>query len=70
MKQVIEGYVNENGEIIPSRSIDRVCKACNYDLTEEELEQATCADCGADLEVKQSVSIEVTAVFSSGTVTL
>jgi hypothetical protein len=70
MKQVIEGYVNENGENIPARSIDRVCKACGYDLTEQELEQATCADCGAELEVKQSVSIEVTSVFSSGTVTL
>lgn len=69
MKQVTEGYVNEHGEVVPASQVEKVCKACGYDLTEEELSLDKCADCGADLEVKQSVSIAVTAVFSSGTVT-
>lgn len=70
MKQVINAHTNSEGQPVPEHSVDRVCKACNYDLTEQELEQATCADCGAELEIKQSVSIVVTSVFSSGTVTL
>lgn len=69
MKQIIQAHTNSEGQLVPFHSIDKLCMACGYDLTEQELEQATCADCGASLEIKQSVSIEVTSVFSSGTVT-
>lgn len=53
--------VRVDGETIePKHTIEVVCKACGYDLTPEELEADTCADCGAPLSLKQSVSIEVT----------
>jgi len=69
MKQIIQAHTNSEGQLIPFHSIDKVCRACGYDLTEEELQMAQCADCQAELDIKQSVSIEVTSVFSSGTVT-
>lgn len=52
----LEGQVVE-----PKHTIEIVCKACGYDLTEEEIAADTCADCGADLELKQSVSINATS---------
>ena len=45
----------------PRHTIEVVCKACGYDLDEAELAADTCADCGADLELKQSVSINATS---------
>lgn len=60
MKQLIEA-TRVDGEVIePRHVVEVVCKTCGYDLTPEELEADTCADCGADLELKQSVAIEVT----------
>lgn len=65
MKQLIEAaYV---GQVVqPRHEIEVVCKACGYDLTPEELEADTCADCGADLELQQSVAIHATTVPAAG----
>jgi predicted Zn-ribbon and HTH transcriptional regulator len=52
----LEGLVVE-----PKHTIEIVCKACGYDLTEDEIAADKCADCGADLELKQSVSINATS---------
>lgn len=52
----LEGQVVE-----PKHTIEIVCKACGYDLTAEEIAADTCADCGADLELKQSISINATS---------
>lgn len=55
--------VRVDGEVIETRhTVEIVCKACGYDLTPAEIEADTCADCGADLELKQSVSINATSV--------
>jgi rRNA maturation endonuclease Nob1 len=51
----------EDGTVAPRHTIEIVCKACGYDLTPEEIEADTCADCGADLELKQSVAINATS---------
>lgn len=40
----------------------RVCAACGYDLTPEEILADTCADCGAPLSVAQSVTIHATSI--------
>jgi rRNA maturation endonuclease Nob1 len=54
--------VKLDGQVVePKHKIEIVCKACGYDLTEEEIAADTCADCGADLELKQSVSINATS---------
>lgn len=42
--------------------IKQVCAACGYDLTPEEIKADTCADCGADLNLSQSVTIHATSV--------
>lgn len=54
--------VKLDGKVVePKHTITIVCKACGYDLTPEEIEADTCADCGADLQLKQSVSINATS---------
>lgn len=42
--------------------IKKVCAACGYDLTPEEIEADTCADCGAPLNLAQSITIHATSV--------
>lgn len=55
--------IRDGDEVIETRhTVEIVCKACGYDLTPEEIEADTCADCGADLELKQSVAINATSV--------
>ena len=55
--------VRNGEEVIETRhTVTIVCKACGYDLDESEIEADTCADCGADLELKQSVEINATSV--------
>jgi hypothetical protein len=39
---------------------------CGYDLTEEELAADKCADCGADLEIRRSVSLELVGLSIFG----
>jgi len=68
MKELIESHTKEDGTVVPEHEIEKVCGNCAHDLNAEELTQNTCASCGTLLEVKQSVSIKVTSVFSSGTV--
>jgi rRNA maturation endonuclease Nob1 len=66
MKQVIEATQLSSGLIQPKHEVEVVCKACGYDLTPEEIEADTCADCGADLELQQSVAIYTTTVPAAG----
>lgn len=42
--------------------IKKVCAACGYDLTPEEIKADTCADCGAPLNLAQSITIHATSV--------
>lgn len=42
--------------------IKRLCAACGYDLTPEEIAADTCADCGASLSVAQHVAVHATSV--------
>lgn len=42
--------------------IKKVCSACGYDLTPEEIKADTCADCGAPLNLAQSITIHATSV--------
>jgi rRNA maturation endonuclease Nob1 len=54
--------VKVDGQVVePRHTIEIVCKACGYDLDEAEIAADTCADCGADLELKQSVAINATS---------
>jgi predicted RNA-binding Zn-ribbon protein involved in translation (DUF1610 family) len=67
MKQTIEAQTLPDGTLAPMHEIHEVCMACGYDLTSEELQAATCADCGAELEVKRSVTMHVTSIPMLGT---
>lgn len=51
-----------NGVIEPAHDVEAVCAACGYDLDESELAADTCSDCGAPLNLKQSVAIQVTTL--------
>ena len=42
--------------------IKKVCAACGYDLTPDEIAADTCADCGAPLNLAQSITIHATSV--------
>ena len=46
----------------PTHTVEVVCANCGYDLDEAELEVNTCSDCGQKLNLKQSVSIEITTL--------
>ena len=52
----------ENGAIEPAHTVEQVCANCGYDLDEAELAADTCSDCGAALNLKQSVAIQVTTL--------
>ena len=51
-----------NGGIDPAHTVEQVCAACGYDLDEFELAADTCSDCGAPLNLKQNVVIQVTTL--------
>lgn len=51
-----------DGNVEPAHDVTMVCAACGYDLDEAELAADRCADCGAILNLKQSVSIQVTTL--------
>jgi len=70
MKQIIEATLDANGQLMPKHEIDQLCAACGYDLTAEELQAATCADCGAPLEVKQNATVHVMAMPVFGSVNM
>lgn len=67
MEQKFDAQPMPDGSTIPPHAVTQVCAACGYDLTAEELAADKCADCGADLHIKRSVSIEVTSVTLFGT---
>lgn len=69
MEQRFEAQVMPDNSVIPAHTVQQVCAACGYDLTPEELEADRCADCGAELNIKRSVSIEVTSVPGFGVTT-
>jgi len=62
MKKRHEAKTMNNGAIEPAHSIEVVCAACGFDLDESELNADTCSDCGASLDLKESVTIEITSV--------
>ena len=51
-----------DGTIEPAHTVEQVCVSCGYDLDEAELAADTCSDCGAPLNLKQNVAIEVTTL--------
>lgn len=59
VKQAVE---LENGEVLCATETKTVCAVCGYDLTPEELEADTCADCGAPLNLSRHVAIHATSV--------
>jgi rRNA maturation endonuclease Nob1 len=65
MKQIIEA-VMVGSVVQPRQEVEVVCKACGYDLTPEEIQADTCADCGADLELQQNMAIHATSVPPAG----
>jgi rRNA maturation endonuclease Nob1 len=65
MKQIIEA-VMVGSSVQPRHEVEVVCKACGYDLTPEEIQADTCADCGADLELQQNMAIHATSVPPAG----
>ena len=55
--------VEIDGKVVDcATEIKKVCAACGYDLTPEEINADTCADCGAPLNLSQSVTIHATSV--------
>lgn len=65
MKRIVEAQ-DLDGVIIPKHEVELLCKECGYDLDESELEADTCADCGADLDLQQNVSIHTTTIPAAG----
>jgi uncharacterized paraquat-inducible protein A len=51
-----------NGVIEPAHTVEQVCAHCGYDLDEAEIAADACSDCGEPLNLKQSVSIQVTTL--------
>ena len=66
MEQKFDAQEMPDGTVISAHTVQQVCKACGYDLTPEELAAEQCADCGAPLEIKRSVSVEITSVPGFG----
>lgn len=55
--------VEINGQVVDcATEIKKVCAACGYDLTPDEIAADTCADCGAPLNLAQSITIHATSV--------
>lgn len=55
--------VEIDGQVVDcATEVKIVCAACGYDLTPEEIAADTCADCGAPLNLKQSVAVHATSV--------
>jgi len=65
VKRIVEAQ-DLDGVIIPKHEVELLCKECGYDLDESELEADTCADCGADLDLQQNVSIHTTTIPAAG----
>jgi len=68
MKKDVESEQLADGTVVSSHSIDIVCAACGYDLDESELTADKCSDCGADLGLKESVTVQATSIPAYGEV--
>ncbi len=66
MKTTYEAETLSDGVVRSAHEVEIVCRNCEYDLDEAELSADTCGDCGASLQLKQSVKISVTSVPLSG----
>jgi predicted RNA-binding Zn-ribbon protein involved in translation (DUF1610 family) len=53
-----------NGAVEPAHIVEHTCASCGYDVDGAELAADTCSDCGEPLNLKQSVSIQVTTLPS------
>lgn len=61
MRKTVEARaVGESVE--PTHTVEVVCANCGFDLDESELAADTCSDCGQPLNLKESVSIQVTTL--------
>jgi DNA-directed RNA polymerase subunit RPC12/RpoP len=66
MKKDVAAKQLAGGNIEPAHRIEIVCAACGFDLDESELGSDKCSDCGAELDLKQNVTIEVTSIPAFG----
>jgi predicted RNA-binding Zn-ribbon protein involved in translation (DUF1610 family) len=66
MKKDIAAQQLADGSIVSSHSLEIVCSACGYDLDEAELSADKCSDCGQDLGLRQSVTIQATSIVTHG----
>ena len=62
MIETTQAVKRDDGTVECATEIKQVCAACGYDLTPEEIQADTCADCGAKLNLATSVSIHATSV--------
>lgn len=51
-----------DGTVEAAHEVEALCLHCGYDLDEAELAADTCSNCGQPLNLKQSVSIQVTTL--------
>ena len=61
MRKTIEAR-DVGGSVEPTHTAEAVCGSCGFDLDESELAADTCSDCGAPLQLKQNVAIQVTTL--------
>lgn len=66
MKKDIAAQQLKDGSIISAHNLEIVCAVCGYDLNEAELSADKCSDCGQDLGLKQSVTIQATSIVAHG----
>jgi rRNA maturation endonuclease Nob1 len=66
MKKDIEAQQLEDGTIVSAHNIEIVCAACGFDLDESELSADKCSDCGQNLGLKRSVTIQATSIPAYG----
>ena len=66
MKKEVNAEQLSDGTVVSSHSIEIVCDACGYDLDGAELTAAKCANFGADLKLKTSVTVQATSIPAYG----
>jgi|TARA_R110000765_G_scaffold359342_1_gene449637 hypothetical protein len=66
MKKSFEAESLEDGTIVSAHSVEIVCAVCGFDLDEAELSADKCSDCGQDLGLRRSVTIQATSIPAYG----
>ena len=66
MKKRYEAKSIDSDTIESAHSVEIVCAACGFALDESELDADTCSNCGASLNLKKSVTIEVNSIPAQG----